>query len=325
MRNAWRVSRGGNMKAFISYSHRDAESLLRLHTHMAVLKSQNKITDWCDQKILAGGNIDHEISERLEACELFLPLVSPDFLASHYCYEKEMQKAIKQKEAGITQIVSIILQPCDWQATPLIRYKSLPKDGKPVSEWQNENAAYLDIIQELRRIVDNKPEPLVLSHQASPSLKPTQNQRYRVQRTFDEVDRADFRDKSFEIIRDYFRTSIEEIGSVSEIKGRFKTIDANSFTCTVSNQARRDGPVYITVHANAMKHGLGDISYSFFENAPPNTANGGFSIESDGYELSLKGWPSIHRAEDKNLNALQAAKLALNGFFEQAGISLTYA
>jgi hypothetical protein len=60
------------MKAFISYSHKDAWALDRLHTHLAMLRREGSILEWYDREILAGGDIDQEVSEQLEACDLFL-------------------------------------------------------------------------------------------------------------------------------------------------------------------------------------------------------------------------------------------------------------
>ena len=141
------------MKVFISYSHKDDRALDRLHTHFAMLRQEGKITEWFDREILAGGEFNQEISEQLESCHLFLPLVSPDFLASNYCYEKEMTRALERRSAGVVHVVPIIIEPCDWKASPLGELKALPRDGKPVVEWPNENAAFLDVVTELRRIL----------------------------------------------------------------------------------------------------------------------------------------------------------------------------
>ena len=77
------------MKTFISYSHADEAALERLLIHLAVLRREGRIDEWIDRKILAGDDIDAEIDERLESCELFLLLVSPNFLASTYCVGNE--------------------------------------------------------------------------------------------------------------------------------------------------------------------------------------------------------------------------------------------
>ena len=69
------------MQALISYSHRDDEALDRLHTHLAMLQREGTITTWADRDILAGDELDESISARLESSQLFLVLVSSDFLA----------------------------------------------------------------------------------------------------------------------------------------------------------------------------------------------------------------------------------------------------
>ena len=141
------------MKAFISYSHKDAWAFDRLHTHLAMLRREGRIVEWLDRETLPGGAIDQEISEELDACDLFLPLVSPDYLASDYCYEWEMKRALERHNAGNVCVIPIIVEPCDWKASPLHRLKALPSDGKPVSEWTNQNNAFVDIVTELRRIL----------------------------------------------------------------------------------------------------------------------------------------------------------------------------
>ena len=102
------------MKVFISYSHKDCEALERLHTHLAPLRSEGLIDTWYDRQILAGGKIDAEIGRELESCDLFLMLVSPDFLASDYCVNREMKRALERHREDAAHVVPIIVEPCDW-------------------------------------------------------------------------------------------------------------------------------------------------------------------------------------------------------------------
>ena len=147
------------MKVFISYSHKDESTLERLHTHLAVLRRDGRIDEWFDREILAGGEIDAEIAERLESSRLFLLLVSPDFLSSDYCVEREMERALERHRSGDARVVPIIVEPCDWAYTPLRDLKALPRCGKPVSEWTNQNNAFLDVVRELRRVLEAEEVP----------------------------------------------------------------------------------------------------------------------------------------------------------------------
>ena len=97
------------LKAFISYSHLDEHALERFSKHLVMLKRELSISEWFDQKILAGGDIDSEISKHLEECELFIPLVSVDFLASNYCYDREMRRAMERHEEGTMRVVPVII------------------------------------------------------------------------------------------------------------------------------------------------------------------------------------------------------------------------
>ena len=123
------------MKAFISYSHKDTVAAERLHTHLASLRREGRIDAWFDRRIMPGDPIDIEIAGELETCGLFLMLVSPDFLASDYCVDRELRRALERNHAGEARVVPIIVEPSDWRSSPLGQLKALPRDGKAISEW----------------------------------------------------------------------------------------------------------------------------------------------------------------------------------------------
>ena len=312
------------MNAFISYSHRDDAALERLHTHLAVLRREGLIRAWFDRDILAGAEIDADIAVQLESSELFLLLVSPDFLASDYCVEREMGRALERHCAGDARVIPIIIEPCEWTRTPLRSLKALPRDGIPINEWPNENRAYLDVVQELRRILDVRPSPLGPVREV-PAAQPRAHQpspgRYRVQRDFDEIDRGEFREAALATMRDCFERGIADIDAIDGLRGRFVSLSANSFTCTVVNGTREHGTAHITVHGRMGGVGFGDISYVFSENAPPGTANGGFTVDADEYELFLSPLLGMGRYDDERLTPEAAASHLWDEFVQQVGIT----
>ena len=168
------------MRAFISYSHKDSSALDRLHTHLAVLKREGTISQWYDREILAGEEFDKEIATQLASSDLFLALVSPDFLASDYCYDRELKQAIERHDRETMRMIPIILEPCDWQATPLQKFKVLPRDGKPISEWTNANAAFHNVVKELRRLAAAAPRT------AAPSAPAAVKFEIRLDQKFDD-------------------------------------------------------------------------------------------------------------------------------------------
>src|SRR5205809_2078711 len=144
------------MKAFISYSHKDSTMLEFLHKHLIQLQRDRLISAWTDNEIPAGGKISKSISKELNSSELFVALVSPDYIASGYCYNVEFDAALKLEEKGEITIVPVIIEPCDWLNTPFKEFKALPKDGKAISLWENKNTAFLDVAQNIRRVLQGQ-------------------------------------------------------------------------------------------------------------------------------------------------------------------------
>jgi TIR domain len=314
-------------KAFISYSHKDEKALDRLHTHLAMLSRENLITAWYDREILAGDDIAHEISSKLRDTDLFLPLVSPDFLGSNYCYEQEMGNALKRHEDGTLRVIPIILEPCDWKTSPLGKLKALPKDGKPISLWTNENVAYLDVVTELRRLIGalegnlqggppkTRQEPV--SNQTS-----LQSRRYRIKKEFDSIDRDEFRRQAFKIIEEYFRRSVDELNEIGDpIRAHFEKMGSGAFSCTVLNKAARNKEAHITIR-NGDDGLFGDaITYSF-SRRNSNSANGFIRVEANEYELYLKADElSFHRPNNSGpMSSEQSADALWHEFISHAGI-----
>ena len=312
------------MKVFISYSHKDEAALERLHTHLAVLRRDGRIDEWFDREILAGGEIDAEVGERLESSGLFLMLVSPDFLASDYCVEREMERALERHRSNDARVVPIIVEPCDWASTPLRDLKALPRDGKPVSDWTNENNAYLEVVQELRRVLEVEGVPGAAEQSdARIQQEPAQFgvRRYRVKRDFDEIDRNDYREAAFGIIRGYFERAVAEIDAIEDLRGRFISLSAGSFTCMIVNRVREHGTAHITVHSRTENMLVGDISYSFMEHASPNTANGMYTIEADEYELFLSSLMTGIGRHEERLTPEVVAEHLWEELLEHAGVT----
>ncbi len=142
---------GQPVKLFISYSHRDERYLKRLETQLASLRREGVIADWHDQMIMPGEQWRMAIGHGLESADCVLLLVTPDFIASDYCYTVEMERALQRHREGRALVLPVIVRPADWQHTPLGELQALPKDAKPVVEWARQDRAWLDVTDGLRR------------------------------------------------------------------------------------------------------------------------------------------------------------------------------
>ena len=142
---------------FYSYSHKDEALRDTLETHLSILARKGVISQWHDRRILAGSEWESEISNQIEAADIILLLVSPDFIASDYCYSKELKKAIERHESNQSKVIPIVIRPVDWLDTdvPFAKLQALPKDAQPVTSWDNQDEAWLSIAKGVRKAVED--------------------------------------------------------------------------------------------------------------------------------------------------------------------------
>jgi hypothetical protein len=142
-------------EVFISYAHEDHALLKELEKHLATLKRQNIIASWYDGDIMPGTEWESQIMQHLESAQIILLLVSADFINSDFCYGIELEDALARHEAGQARVIPIILRPVDWKGAPFAKLQVLPSGGKPVTRWPTHDDAFLDVVQGIRRAIDD--------------------------------------------------------------------------------------------------------------------------------------------------------------------------
>jgi hypothetical protein len=126
---------------------------MALDKHLTMLKRSGRIDRWYDRRIGPGSEFEREIDTNLHEAQLVLLLVTPDFLASDYCYGKEVERAMQMHESGAARVIPVILRPVDWKDAPFSKLLALPKDGKPVTRWSNRDSAFLNITEGIRSVL----------------------------------------------------------------------------------------------------------------------------------------------------------------------------
>ena len=134
------------IKAFIAYSHVDEPLKDELVRHLSGLVRSELITDWNDRKILAGQDWDDVIDSALSASELFLLLISADFLYSGYCVGIEARRAMERHAAGEALVIPVVLRPTVWRHYPFSSLQALPKDANAVTSWSNKDEALVNVV-----------------------------------------------------------------------------------------------------------------------------------------------------------------------------------
>ncbi len=99
---------------------------------------------WYDRNITAGDDFWARIDEHIADRDIVCLFISSHYLASN-AYKEEMRRAFDMKKSRDVAIVSIILSPCMWlENDNLKRCLALPTDGKPITEFDSEDNAWMD-------------------------------------------------------------------------------------------------------------------------------------------------------------------------------------
>lgn len=139
---------------FASYAPQDTSLQEELKEHLRPLQREGLIELWPDRNENAGaGGEQAGSSERLQTAQYILLLISIDYLNSDYCSGVEMKQALERHERGEALLTPILLRPCLWNTSPLGKLQVLPSHGQPVTTWANREAAWLDVVQNLRRVI----------------------------------------------------------------------------------------------------------------------------------------------------------------------------
>ena len=167
-----------SIRLFCSYSRKDESLRRELDTHLSMLKRQSLVT-WYDRLLEPGSNWDDRIKQELDTAEIILLLVSPDFLASNYCYETEVARAIARHNAGTACVIPVLLRPTDIEGLELFKLMGYPKGLKPVTQWQDRDEAFLDVVNGIRQAVDKLLSQASSRSTPSPSATSTASLRLR--------------------------------------------------------------------------------------------------------------------------------------------------
>lgn len=141
---------------FLSYSHKDEGLKEELETHLKLLQRRGIITAWSDRKIFPGDEWDRKIDSRLKSAVIILLLVSADFMASDYCWDKEIQQAMERHRSHEATVIPIMLRPCDWKGSPFENLQGLPENMTPVTLYGNRDSAWTEIATGIRAVAEGQ-------------------------------------------------------------------------------------------------------------------------------------------------------------------------
>lgn len=295
---------------FFSYSHVDEGLRDQLETHLSGLRRQGIISSWHDRRITAGTEVGEAIDNYISTADIILLLISPDFVASDYCYEREMKQALERHRRGEARVIPVILRPCDWHDLPFGKLLATPTDGRPITMWPNIDQAFVDVVTAIKhalRELGQKPKPtprgFVEAPTAAlggPSQEIVRSSNLRIKKQFTDLDKDRFRHEGFEYIAKFFENSLKELViRNSGLDQTFRRIDANRFSAAAYREGQKVCRGSASIGGGAM--GSGDIEYSMTDEPQHGGMNEAIYVKADDQMLYFEplGMQSYGRKQEK--------------------------
>ena len=103
------------IEVFFFHVFEDRAVREEIKKHLWLSMRKGLITWWYEELLLPGQIKDREIKAHLDRANIFVVLVSSDFVASDYCDGAEMKLAMTRHQAGEACIIPVIVRAVDWK------------------------------------------------------------------------------------------------------------------------------------------------------------------------------------------------------------------
>jgi hypothetical protein len=121
---------------FVSYSRHDAVWLHAIRTILRPVERAGWVRCWTDVDIEAGSQWEEELRRKMSVCDVAILLVSSHFLQSAYVKNVELPVLLERARAGRTRLLWVLLSPCSWTNTDLVRTQAALNPRVSLAELQ---------------------------------------------------------------------------------------------------------------------------------------------------------------------------------------------
>jgi hypothetical protein len=141
------------VRLFVSYSHENAVWFKRMRPILEFESKVDVVGVWHDQQLQAGDRWDQLIRDELDKMNIFVCLVSYEFLlGSTYIKTIELPRALERAAKDKVEIVPILLYDVnlDRECVQLKAFNPLPAWGKCWSEYEHNGGHYQNAHKPIR-------------------------------------------------------------------------------------------------------------------------------------------------------------------------------
>lgn len=111
---------------------------------LQTLRRQKIIEIAYEEIIPPGSNRDVEVNKHIEGDDVFLLLLSSEFLASDRCMA-QAERALERHHKHEARVLPVLARHCDWHNSRFGTLPPLPTDGTPVLSWPSHDQAWSNV------------------------------------------------------------------------------------------------------------------------------------------------------------------------------------
>ena len=140
------------VEMFVSYSHVNSAWFAKLRPLLKFRAPTNLAHVWHDQELKAGDRWDPDIRAALKAMDVFVCLVSYEFLDSDYIMDIELKEALAREKKKEVEVIPILLYDTNLRedCPELNEFNPLPTWGKCWRDYERNGGHYQDAHKPIR-------------------------------------------------------------------------------------------------------------------------------------------------------------------------------
>ena len=238
-----------SIKCFISYSHKDKRMCNKFIENFQALSRLYNIDSWYDGEISAGGNIDNEILKNLTDADIVFLLISQSYIASYYCFEKELKIAIERHNKNECIVIPVILRSFVMGDYPFSSLKYIPTDGQSIDSFRPQNTGFVDAFNSIKNLLEkfekeSSPKPDI-NPISKPQRKTLDAKNEKTATNIKYTLLKNGKQTKFDLCQDDLDSFIEYSNQLPQLMREFSNLIDNQVTHFSTVISRKDVPVTV--------------------------------------------------------------------------------
>lgn len=135
-------------KFVVVYDAQDTPHCQALNRHLFILKATKKIEVFNIHEALVGKDLELQAQAQITSADYIIVLITPNLFNTEIWFQMLVEALAQGK-----RIIPIYIEKLDLEGTGLEKLRSLPTMNRTVSDFPNVDAAYADIITEIKKLV----------------------------------------------------------------------------------------------------------------------------------------------------------------------------